>query len=170
MKQLSEECQRFIVQAIAASMPLQEVSQAVNILYEVHISEEELRLYDPTQELSPDRLSPYLIRLFAATRECYRTGLDSWADECAAGHVTKDYRLALLQRTLDTTWDRSARAELSPRKSWLALNLVEEAAKVSNDWYEQGGDVSTGDGRMFRLITLGWDVDELLKDYAGDGL
>jgi hypothetical protein len=168
MKQLSEECRRFIVQAIAVSIPLQEVSRAVQAYFMVALSEEELRLYDPTQDLSPDWLNPYLIRLFAATRECYLTGIDSWADECAGGHVTKDYRLGLLQRSFDTTWDGNNIAQLSPRECWLVMGILEEAAKVSNDWYEQYGDASTDDAQMIRLITLGWDIDELLKDYTGD--
>jgi hypothetical protein len=168
MKQVTEECQRFIVQAIAAYMPLQEVSKAAHVYFMEDLSEQELRFYDPTQDLNPERISPHLIRLFAATRECYRTGIDSWADECATGHVTKNYRLALLQRTLDSAKAGNDIAQPGSSYDWLVLNLLEEAAKVSNDWYEQGGDVSTGDERMFRLITLGWDVDELLEDYAGD--
>jgi hypothetical protein len=168
MKQLSEECQRFIVQAIAVSMPLPEVSQAVKIHSMADLSEEELRLYDPTQDLNPDRVSPYLIRLFAATHAYYQAGINSWADECVAGYATKGHRLARLQRAYDIIEDGDDIAKLSPQKTWLVLNILEEVAKVSNDWYERGGDVSTGDARMIRLVTLGRDVDELLKDYAGD--
>jgi hypothetical protein len=168
VKQLSEECQQFIVQAIAASMPLQELSQAVSVYFMVELSEDDLRLYDPTQNLEPSHIGPYLIRLFAATRACYELGLSHWADECAAGHGVKGHRLVLIQRTFDQIWDTRDIADLSPCKTWLVLNLLEEAAKVSNDWYEQGGDTSIGDARMMRLVALAWDVDELLKDYAGD--
>jgi hypothetical protein len=168
MERLNAECERFVVQAIAANIPLQEISRAVNVYFTVDLSEEELRLYDPTHDLSPERLSPYLIRLFAATRACYRAGIESWADECAAGYGTKTHRLAVLQRTHDKNWDDGDTTELNPRKHWIVLNILEEARLVANDLYEQGGNVLTGDVRMIQLMTLGWDVDELLKDYAGD--
>lgn len=168
MKQLSKECQQFLVQGLAVSMPLAELSEALHVYFMAELSEEELRLYDPTQNLSPEQMSPYLIRLFAATRECYRVGRSSWADECADGHGVKGHRLVLIQRTFDQIWDTRDIADLSPCKLWLVLNLLEEAAKVSNDWYEQGGDTSTGDERMIRLVTLAWDTEQLLKDYAGD--
>jgi len=126
-----------------------------------------LRFYDLTQDPSLDRTSPFLIRLFAATRAAYEAGLESWADECAAGYGVKGYRLTLLQHIFDGVPDWGDETRSGPREDWLVLNLLEEAAKVSNDWYEQGGDVPTGDARMIRLVTLSRDAGEMLKDYEG---
>lgn len=167
MTMLSEECQRFIVRALACSMPPSEVARAANTYFAAHISEQDVRLYDPTQDLSPDRITPYLIRLFAAARADYAAGLESWAKARAAGRATSGYRLALLQGALDTFYDGTDVSKFTPSQQWLALEILEEARKISNGEYEQSGDAA-GDARMILLITLSKDVDELLEDYAAD--
>lgn len=169
MAGLNQEALQFFIQARACSLPVEEVAQALRLHFVAEVSEEELRLYDPTRDPSPDHIGPFHIRLFAATRATYEAGLESWADECAAGSGTKEHRLALLQHTFDGIRDWNDLAGLSPRDSWLMLQFLEEARKISNDWYEQGGDVQAGDARMMQLVTLGRDVNELLKDYEGGG-
>lgn len=167
MAGLNQEALQFFIQARACSLPAEGVAQALKLHFMTEVSDEELRLYDPTCDPSPDRIGPFHIRLFAATRATYEAGLESWAGECSAGHGTKEHRLILLQHTFDGIRDWNDLTGLGPRDSWLMLQCLEEAAKVSNDWYEQGGDVQAGDARMIGLVTLGRDVNELLKDYEG---
>lgn len=167
MAKLNQEALQFFIQARACSIPVEEVTQALKLHFTTEISEEELRLYDPTRDPSPDYIGPFHIRLFAATRATYEAGLESWSDECSTGSGTKEHRLALLQHTFDGIRDWNDLAGLSPRDSWLMLQFLEEARKSSNHWYEQSGDVQAGDAQMIRLTTLGRDVNELLKDYEG---
>lgn len=168
MAKLDEECRRFIVRALACSVSPSEIARAANVYFTARISEHDVRLYDPTHGLSPDRITPYLIRLFAATRADYAAGLESWAEERAAGRGTSGERLALLQRTLDTFYDGAEVSNFTPSQQWLALEILEEARKISNGEYEQSGDAAAGDARMILLITLSKDVYELLEDYAAD--
>ena len=167
MAGLNQEALQFFIQARACSLPVEEVAQALKLHFVAEVSEEELRLYDPTRDPSPDHIGPFHIRLFAATRATYEAGLEVWAGECSAGYGTKAHRLILLQHTFDEIEGWKDVVSLGPRNAWLMLEILEESAKVSNDWYEQGGDVQMGDARMIGLATLGRDVNELLKDYEG---
>ena len=169
MAELDQEALRFFIQARACSVPVDEVARALKLHFMTEVSEEELRLYDPTRDPSPNHIGPFYIRLFAATRDTYEAGLESWpGGESSAGYGTKEHRLALLQHTFDGIQGRDDLESLSPRDAWLMFQILEEAAKVSNDWYEEGGDVQAGDARMIGLATLGRDVNELLKDYEGE--
>lgn len=168
MTNLSEECRRFIVRALACSVPSAEIVRAANIHFTAPISEQEVRLYDPTYGFSLDRLSPHLIRLFAATRVDYAASLESWAEEHVAGRSVPGYRLARLQSALDRFYDGTDVSQFTPSQRWLALEILEEARKISDGEYEQSGDAAASDARMILLITLSKDVDELLEDYAAD--
>jgi hypothetical protein len=160
-KQLNEDCVRFIIQALACSMPPSQIAKGANISFMAEISEEDVRLYDPTLNLSSDHLTPYLIRVFAATRAFYLAGLMSALDdESAAGHATAQYRLAVLQNAVERA--------MAAKQDWLTMEILEEAAKESNNWYEGDGDDSTRNETLIRLVTLTQDLDEMLQTYQGN--
>ena len=163
MKQnLSEECVRFVVQTLACDLPPLAVARAANLQYMAGVSEDEVRLYDPTLNLSPDHINPNLIRLFAATREFYTTGLNTLIDERAAGRATREERLVMLQDALDKVVDAD--------QPCVVMEILEQAAKESNDWYEDKDHPSIRDAALIRLVTLSWDREDLLNLYQGDDL
>ena len=164
MKQLSDECERFIVQALACFIPPEEVAKAVWLQFMVELPVEQVRIYDPASCPRPGHLSPDLECLFRATRDYYLAGLSSLAVEVAAGRATKEFRLALLQQA----FNRLMEAEDPWAHAWLMMAILEEGAKESGGWYEGYSDPSLRDTMLIRLVTLTRSREEILASTEDD--
>ena len=132
MARLTEDVQRFIVEALACYDTPSQVAEAVKEQFGLEIGRQQVAVYDPTK-VAGRALSKKWRMVFESARANFKAGV---AEVPIANRV---FRLRALSRL-------AVKAE-NMRNAALALQVLEQAAKEVGDAYVNRGRAGTADGQ-----------------------